>query len=165
MDAAHLHLTITHLPIFGIFLGMVVLIYGLLSKSEATVGAAYLVFILSSIGGGIAYFTGEYAEELVEHIIGVAERNIKLHEESAEITIIVLTVLGVTAFVSLILNYRLKKYHNELAVLTLLIAMISLSLAARTAYLGGQIRHTEISTEQQRLNPKSTSMLQLTGFN
>jgi len=33
-----------------------------------------------------------------------------------------------------------------ISILTLLVTLISFGLVARTGYLGGQIRHTEIST-------------------
>jgi len=154
MDPTHLHLIITHLPVFGCFLGMVVLTYGLWSKSNATICAAYLVFILSGIGGGIAYFTGEPAEELIEHIKGIDERNIEAHEESAEITIIALAVLSLVSITALFLNSRLKKYSGDLASFILLLALTCFVLVARTAYLGGKIRHSEIASDQRNLNAK-----------
>lgn len=154
MDPAHLHLIITHLPIFGCFLGMVVLAYGLWSKSNNTIGAAYLVFIVSSIGGGIAYLTGESAEELVEHIVGISKDNINAHEESAEITLVALAALGIVSIVVFTFSSRLKKYSNELALIVLLLALICLGLAARTGYLGGKIRHLEIDSDQRQLNAR-----------
>lgn len=154
MDPAHVHLIITHLPIFGCFLGIIVLVYGLWSKSGTTIGAAYLVFLVSSIGGGIAYLTGESAEELVEHIRGIAKDSIKSHEESAEITIIALAVLGIVSTIALAFTSRLKKYSNEIASFIVLLALICFFLAARTGYLGGKIRHLEIGSDQRHLNAK-----------
>ncbi|MGF2413625.1 MAG: hypothetical protein ACQUYJ_14940, partial [Ferruginibacter sp.] len=83
MSQVHLHLLITHLPVFGSILGAFVLGYGLWSKSSSTKMAAYFVFIISGIGAGIAYLTGEGAEEVVEEIQGVSESIIKLHEDAA----------------------------------------------------------------------------------
>jgi len=154
MDPAHLHLIITHLPIFGCFLGIVVLAYGWWSKSNNTIGAAYLVFIVSSIGGGIAYLTGEYAEELVEHIVGTSKDNINAHEESAEITLVALAALGIVSIVVFTFSSRLKKYSNELALIVLLLALVCFGLAARTGYLGGKIRHLEIGSDQRQLNAR-----------
>ena len=73
MDQAHIHLLIVHLPLFGAFFGMLVLAHGLWHKSEQTSIAAFNVFIISAIGAAIAKFTGEGAEEAVEHIPGVLE--------------------------------------------------------------------------------------------
>jgi hypothetical protein len=71
-----------------------VLIYGLLVKSKQTKNAAYLVFILAAIGAGIAYLTGEGAEEAVEKIQGVSENMIKLHEDNAMYALVSLVFLG-----------------------------------------------------------------------
>lgn len=77
INQTHLHLLITHLPIFGSLFGGLVLAYGLWTKSDQTKTAAYFLFIISSIGAGIAYLTGEAAEETVENIPGVVESTIK----------------------------------------------------------------------------------------
>ncbi|MEJ6980036.1 hypothetical protein WG906_06220 [Pedobacter sp. P351] len=64
----HLHLLITHLPIFGSITGAIVLAYGLAIKTPPTLSVAYLVLIISSVGAVIAHQTGEAAEETVEHL-------------------------------------------------------------------------------------------------
>ena len=78
MSQVHLHLLITHLPVFGSILGALVLGYGLWTRSNQTKNAAYFIFIISAIGAGIAYLTGEGAEEAVENIQGVSENIIGL---------------------------------------------------------------------------------------
>ena len=72
-----------------------VLGYGIWSKSNQTKIAAYFLFIISAIGAGIAYLTGEGAEEAVEKMQGVSENMIKLHEDSAMYALVSLIVLGV----------------------------------------------------------------------
>lgn len=71
MDQTHLHLLITHLPIIGSILGALVLAYGIWTKTYQTQVAAYGVLIISSIGAGISYLTGEAAEETVENKYGI----------------------------------------------------------------------------------------------
>ena len=164
MDPIYLHLVISHLPIFGCFLGIFVLTYGLLSKSRATMEAAYLVFILSGVGGVTAYLTGKPAEELVEHILGIADNTIEAHQDSAQLTIIALAILGSASCVALIFRKRSKQYHNEFAILILCIALICFSLTARTAYLGGKIRHSEIDFGRGLLG-KQISMRKLVFHN
>ncbi|MFC6876886.1 hypothetical protein ACFQZF_10260 [Flavobacterium myungsuense] len=61
MDQTHIQLLIAHFPIFGSILGGLVLPFGIWTKSNQTKIAAYNLFIISSIGAGIAYFTGEGA--------------------------------------------------------------------------------------------------------
>src|SRR5690349_14876278 len=70
MDLTHLHLMITHLPVYGSILGALILIYGMVAQSRHTKMAAYYVLLISSLGGVIAFSTGEAAEETVERMQG-----------------------------------------------------------------------------------------------
>lgn len=146
MSQVHLHLLITHLPVFGSILGALVLGYGLWTKSNQTKSAAYFLFIVSVIGSSIAYLTGEGAEEAVEKIQGVSENVIKLHANSAMYALISLIVLGVASIFALVETRLKTSLIKSTATLTLLISLISFGLVVRAGYLGGQIRHTEIST-------------------
>lgn len=152
MDQTHIHLLITHLPIFGSILGGLVLAHGLWTKSNQTKIAAYNLFIISALGAGIAYLTGEGAEEKVENIQGAAETIIKQHEEFALFALIALIILGVASIVGLFLTLRKSSLTKLTAVVILFISLISFGLVARTGYLGGQIRHTEINSTNN-LNP------------
>jgi len=48
--------------------------------------------------------------------------------------------------VALIVNRLTPSLVKAIAVFTLIVSFISFGLVARTGYLGGQIRHTEIAT-------------------
>ncbi len=146
MDQTHIHLLITHLPIFGSILGGLVLAHGLWTKSNQTNIAAYNLFIISAIGAIIAYLTGEAAEETVENIQGVVEDTIKTHEEFALFALISLIILGVASILGLFLTIKKSPLTRTTAFLILFISLITFGLVARTGYLGGQIRHTEINS-------------------
>lgn len=144
MDQTHIHLIITHLPIFSSILGGLVLIYGLWAKSNDTKIAAYGLFIISAIGSSIAYLTGEAAEESVEHLPGVFEATIERHEDFAIYALVSLITLGVVSILGIFLTLKKSTTTRTLAFIILLISLISFGLVARTGYLGGQIRHSEI---------------------
>ena len=152
MSQVHLHLLITHLPVFGSILGALVLGYGLWTKSSATKNAAYFLFIIAAIGTGVAYLTGEGAEEATEKITGVAENMIKLHEDSAMYALVSLIMLGVASIFALVETRLKTSLIKSTASFTLVLALISFGLVARTGYLGGQIRHTEISSSAGQNN-------------
>ncbi len=145
MSQTHLHLLITHLPIFGSIIGALVLAYGLWTKSKHTKNAAYLIFILSAIGTGIAYVTGEGAEHAVKHLPGVTKNLIEIHEDAAIYALVSLIVLGGMSVIALIINRLKTSFTKSTALIIFFISMVSFGLVARTGYLGGQIRHTEIS--------------------
>jgi uncharacterized membrane protein len=145
MNQTHIHLLITHLPIYGSILGALVLAYGLLVKSNQTKIAAYYIFILSAIGAGIAYVTGEAAEETVEDIQGVAKEMIEEHEEFAVFALVSIIILGIASLIALFITARKSPHTRKAGMLVLFISLISWGLVARTGYLGGQIRHPEIN--------------------
>ena len=145
MSQVHLHLLITHLPVFGSILGALVLGYALWVKSNRTKIAAYFIFIISAIGAAIAYFTGEGAEEAVEKIQGVSENIIKLHEDAAMYALISLIALGVMSVVAMVVSRIKTSFIRTTSIFVLIISLVSFGLVARTGYLGGQIRHTEIA--------------------
>jgi uncharacterized membrane protein len=146
MNQTHIHLLITHLPIFGSILGGLVLAHGIWTKSNQTKMAAYHVLIISAIGAVIAYLTGEGAEETVEKIQGVSEKIIDQHGDFAVYALVALCILGVAALLGLFFAFINSALSRTVAMITLIISLVSFGLIAYTGYLGGQIRHTEIST-------------------
>ncbi len=144
MNQAHVHLLITHLPIFGSILGVFVLSYGLWTKSDHTKIAAYNIFIICSIGAGIAYLTGEAAEETVENIQGISDNMIEQHEDFAVFALVSLIILGVASLAGIFMTLKKPHLTRGTAITILFISLISFGLIAWTGYLGGQIRHTEI---------------------
>ncbi|BAU54282.1 hypothetical protein [Mucilaginibacter gotjawali] len=154
MSETHIHLLITHLPIFGSILGAFVLIHGIWNKSNATLVAAYNVLIVSAIGAGIAYATGEGAEEAVEHIQGVSKNVVEEHAESALISLIALIVVGCISLIGLFVTLKQSSLIRPFSIAILFASLIAFGLVARTGYLGGQIRHTEIITNAAAPNEK-----------
>ena len=150
MNSTHLHLMITHLPIFGAVMGALVLIHGIWSKSNQTKIAAYNLFILSAIGAGIAYATGEGAEETVENIQGVATSLIDQHEDMAKIALISFIILGVISLAGNFFTIKKDKISHTLAFIIFFLSIISFGIVARTGYLGDQIRHIEISSNNSK---------------
>ena len=156
MDKVHIHLLITHLPIFGSILGGLVLAHGIGVKSHQTIIAAYYVIIVSSVGAVVAYLTGEGAEEAVEDIQGVAKNMIGQHEDFALFALVALIIAGLISLLGFYLIIKKSSMANTVAVLTLFVTIISFGLVARTGYLGGQIRHTEISSGSSVQNKNDT---------
>jgi uncharacterized membrane protein len=153
MDQTHLHLLITHLPIFGSILGGLVLAYGIWKKSSHANNAAYLLLIISSFGAVVSYLTGEGAEETVEHLPGVSESIIEQHQEFAVFALIALIAVGIAAIVGLLLSRKNSAFTRIVAVATLTLSLVSFALVGWTGYLGGQIRHSEVRAGQSGQTP------------
>lgn len=145
MDATRIHLFITHLPVFGLFLGFFVLLFGLLRKEKGVKVVALAMIIVAITGGFIASQTGEFAEETVESIAVISHDAVELHEESAEITMLFLAALGVLSAIALFLEIRDNRFAKQTLVIVLALSAFAFYFVARTAMQGGKIRHTEIS--------------------
>src|SRR6188508_2523339 len=110
MNQAHIHLLITHLPIFGSMLGLFVLLFGLWTRSDQTKMAAYYIFIICALGAGVAYLTGEAAEETVENIQGISKDMIEQHEDFAAFALISLLILGAASIAGLFMTVKKSTY-------------------------------------------------------
>ncbi len=144
MDAAHLHLLLNHIPVIGTAAGLFLLAWGLWRNSDELKRVSLAIFMISAVVAIPTYLTGESAEELVEHLSGVSESLIERHEDAAVVSIVALEALGLAAAVTLALFQRAHRAVNVMLVASLALAVVTGALMARTANLGGQIRHTEI---------------------
>ena len=144
MNAAHLHLLVNHVSLFAVAFGAAALAYSLLKPSRDLRVAASVLFLLAATFGWIAVESGEGAEEIVEHLPGVEESFIEEHEEAAEAAQASVFVLAICAlFMEAVARWK-ASWLKKTQAFVLLIAVLSVGLIARTAQLGGQIRHTEI---------------------
>jgi uncharacterized membrane protein len=144
MNGAHWHLVVNHLPIIFPIVGVIVMLTGLISKSEAVKRTAFMIFILGALAAIASMSTGEGAEEVVEKLSGVTENYIKRHEETAETFAIFSYILGGISLLGLWAIFKQKTFSNFIAIGTLVFAIVVLFFAKQTGTTGGEIRHTEI---------------------
>ncbi len=146
MDATHIHLVLTHFPIVGSLLGIGVLIYGLAINNDQVKIVALSIFILMSLLTIPVFLSGEGAEETVEHISGVSENLIEVHEELAEKAIWLMGILGVVSLIGIISILRKASFAKPVSLIVLILSLATFGLFAKVGNLGGQIRHSEIRT-------------------
>jgi uncharacterized membrane protein len=108
MNWAHIHLMSNHFPVIGIVFGILLLLLALLRKSEELKKVSFGIFILIALVAFVVYFSGEPAEEVVEHLPGVKGSVIEQHEEMALVSLIFIEILGIMASIGLFLSFRAK---------------------------------------------------------
>lgn len=154
MDLTHLHLILNHLPVMGIMFGFLILVWGILRKAEEVKTVGLIFLVVTAFAALPVYLTGEPAEEAVENLPGVSEQIIELHENSALLSLILAMVTGVLAFVGLLVKRFLSaSVARVFAFAVLFLSFVTGAFMARTANLGGEIRHTEIRQTAQNTNP------------
>ncbi len=146
MNSSHIHLIFNHSPQIAFTLGFILLVYGLIQKSRDTIQASFLVFIMGAIGGIITYFSGESAAELIQQIprehlnLSALEK----HEEASGFALIGIVMTGLAAIQAFFFVRQNHPKLKQAVYIVLILAVIATVMAARTAYLGGLIRHTEL---------------------
>jgi hypothetical protein len=76
----------------------------------------------------------------VEHLPAVIHDDIEEHEDAGKFALISVLIAGAVALAALFIPKR----SRMLSRVTLILAIWAFSVVARTAWLGGQIRHSEI---------------------
>ncbi|WP_152270264.1 hypothetical protein [Agriterribacter humi] len=154
MNQAYMHLLTNHIPVFGLLFGIIVLLWGIISRRKQIKMVAYFLFIAAAAGGLITFNTGEAAEDVAEKIEGISKTVIHDHEEAGETAIYLIAGVGIVALFGFYAEVKDKKMTSAISIGILIIAIVAFVLTARTSYLGGKIRHTEMSAPpvSQNLN-------------
>lgn len=142
MNAAHIHLMLNHVPLFGAVAMTILFVVALALRQQGVARAGLVVALLTAAVAVVVYLTGEPAEELVENLPGISEAAMETHEKFA---LVATLVLGAFALVAL---YGLFAFRHGVSMgftkILLILSLLPLAGIAYTAYLGGQIRHSEI---------------------
>jgi uncharacterized membrane protein len=146
MNSVQLHLALTHVPVILSLVGLIILIIGLLKKNSIIVRTSLTIIAIAGITALPVYFSGEEAEEAVEHIAGISESLIEEHEEIAKYSLISILISGLMALVTMF-SSKWPGVHKHLKTAVLFTAFISAGLMVQTAHTGGQIRHSEMNGE------------------
>jgi uncharacterized membrane protein len=144
MNAAHVHLVTNHIPFFSILFGTLATIWYYQTREKAALRIFVSLFLVGAISAVIAVQSGERAETTAKELPGVTHELIHEHEEMGEKAQIAAIILGVLAVITLGASKNRRTYLNRLVFLTAIVGIATTILMARAAWLGGQVRHTEI---------------------
>lgn len=142
MNMSQIHLAFTHLPVVLSLTGLVVLAISLLRGNQTATRISYYLLVAAAVTALPVFFSGEGAEEVVEHLPGVSESIIEKHESMANLSLYVVIAAGIISLGALLL--KASNFRRSLQYICLVLALGSTILMAITAHLGGQVRHTEI---------------------
>lgn len=145
-NAAHLHLLVNHAPIFLPLFGIIILIIGVIFKSEIVKRISLSMFIFGGISAFIAVSTGEGAEKIAESL----KRNHDLiheHEETAETFALLSYILALFSAVALWFNWKKRPFKDIAIIIVLLVGITVVSSSYSTGQTGGEITHPEVRHE------------------
>lgn len=144
MNYPHLHLIINHVPVLGSVFALLLVAWSMVRGSREVRRLALWVALIAGLSVYPAYFTGEEAHEQVEDFPGFDQNSGEEHEEAAEFALVVLLVTAGAAAVALLLGRGGRTEPGWARGAVLLGLVLSTATLARTAWIGGEIRHEEI---------------------
>ena len=153
MNAAQIHLALNHVPLFLSVIGGGILISGMIKKNESFKTLSLYLMVAAALFVLPVYFTGEGTEELVERLPGVQESAIEQHEDMAKAALAVIIASGIIALTGLLFQKK-RTVGRFIFIAALVLSLLSFGVTAQTAHLGGLIRHSEISSNQQLTGDK-----------
>ena len=147
-SAVHVHLAINHSPLYAELFALCLILFGLIKARREFVTAAFVVAIIAALCGIAADLTGDGAADFVTKakppIAGVDTTLIKEHDLAAGYVVISSCITGVLAIVALFIGHRRGARPRWLEVVIAIAILWSLTVVARTAFLGGRIHHPEV---------------------
>ncbi len=143
-NAAHLHLLVNHLPIFLPLFGLIILIIGIVFKSEIVKRVSLAMFVFAGLFAFIASSTGEGAEEIVEELKRSHDL-IHEHEEAADTFALLSYVLAIFSIVAFWFNWKKHPFKDLSMYIALLISVIVIYFSYPTGQTGGEITHPEVN--------------------
>jgi len=156
MDFTHLHLLLNHFPVIGTLIGIGMMAFALYKKEGQLQRAVLVLWLILAALTPIIMNTGEEAEDTVENITGINEFALHEHEEAAEYAFWLMIGLGVLSLAALTL-YKMQSNIYKITVFCFVLSLITFTAMARTGYLGGLIRHTELNSSAKLEKPLENS--------
>ena len=144
MNLAHLHLLLNHVPTVGFLIGMGLFLGALIRKDDSLMRISLGVLAAIALVGVVVYQTGMAARDIIEPLPGVSKTLIDAHEDAALPTFVFLELTGAVAWLGLWQSRRFSRPTRGNVWTVLALSLVTFAAIARTANLGGEIRHPEI---------------------
>ena len=144
MDWVHLHLALNHLPVWGTLFVLFLLLVGMFKSSDELKRLAlWWTVILAALSIPIK-FTGDFAVPLIETQPWLDSSLVSNHEQAADQATTGVFLMGLAAALGLYRGRGKRDISRAICITILVLTLLTFLLMARTANLGGQIRHEEI---------------------
>jgi hypothetical protein len=149
MNVPHLHLLLNHIPTIGGAAAVVLLIVAFARKSDdlkrIALEATYIVALLTFP----SYLSGVGAQQVLLRAPDIAQPFVDAHWTAAIFTFVLLQLAGALAWLALWKYRRTNHWPKVVMSFVFVLSALSFVAAARTAALGGEIRHPEILVDAQ----------------
>ena len=144
MDWVKAHLALNHVSVIGTPFLALLLGWGWFRRREELVRLGLWWITIFSVISIALKFTGDFAAEQKGSDLAEVKRFVDRHEQSADQATAAVFLMGVAAGVALFAGRKRGRVPVWALAMTLLMAIGSGVMLARTAHLGGEITHPEL---------------------
>jgi uncharacterized membrane protein len=148
MNLAHLHIVLNHIPSIGTVVGIVLFSLALYTKNDRLQKLSLQVLLLMALAVLPTYLSGNAAQSTLRGRPEVPQGLIEMHQNSAMITLGLVTVLGTLAWFGLWQFRRFSRPGSVNSATVLVFGLLTAAFILRTAAMGGEISHPEIRGPQ-----------------
>jgi hypothetical protein len=148
LNLAHLHLLLNHWPIIGAYIGVAMLILGVITHNRDIKQASFILFALIALVTIPAYLSGNAAAEVTKDM-GLSALLVETHEGAAFLAFAFLELTGLFALIEMFRHTRnpdrpASRGLGKVGSAVLVFAIVAAVLMAVAGLTGGQIRHPEV---------------------
>ena len=144
----YIHVLLNPLPVYGLLVGWVGLIIGLVLRSRPAQIATLSLVLLSSISAWPVY---EFGEQGYDRVLSMTDEPgeawLDEHRHRAENLIWVFYALAAVSAFAIAAPIKWPKSSMPLAVAVVLLGAVTLGSGTYIAYAGGRVRHREFRNE------------------
>jgi uncharacterized membrane protein len=153
MDLTHLHLLLNHVPTVGTMIGVGLLLLGWAARRDHVKEVSLVLLLGVALVTVPTYVTGNAAAEKICKMSGpntpcqdptVVRAFIEAHEGAAFPAVLMMELVGAFAWLGLWQYRRSRHVPGWNTAVILILSVVTFAAIARTADLGGDIRHPEI---------------------
>jgi uncharacterized membrane protein len=143
VNAAYIHLTLNHFPPMVAISATLILIVGALWRSHPFIRAGFVLLVFAAVMTVPTFLSGDGAADIVKNMPGVNRQAISPHDQSANVTVTIMVIVGIVALACLWI-YRRRDLSTWSIALIIVLALIASAATTYTAMLGGRIHHPEV---------------------
>jgi uncharacterized membrane protein len=147
VNLAHLHLLLNHVPTLGSVVALGLLLLALVRRDEALKHAGLEVLFVIAVLTLPVYMSGVAAHQKLRAQPEISDDAMRVHQDAALAGFAVTEFAGFVAWIALWQSRRRGRAARGLVPAVTLLSIVALVLMARSATLGGEIRHPEIRTD------------------
>jgi uncharacterized membrane protein len=144
---AHIHLLLNHFPTVAFLIGLVLFLVAWYIKSDYMKRISLGIFLIVSLISIPVYMTGKAAQTAIKSQPGVSAVLTETHQDAALLAIAFMGITGVLSWLALWQFRRVSRASSGNLAGVLVFSVITFVLMARASYIGGEIRHPEITAQ------------------